>query len=341
MMRIGLAQAIGPERPTNRNEGSRAIRHVRKSPDTLDPRIHARVFLVGCPRSGTTLLQSLLSAHSQIHSLPETHFFQQLFHTDESRRLLDPALPLRKLILRGLQERRRGIAVSIGWVSGHRGRKAWEGAPELTAGGPADLRGMASFHIKAHAIRFGALLDQQCLMATKRIWLEKTPDHLFYIAHIQRYFPTARFLHILRDGEEVVASLYQAAKRHAPWRPFLDIDHCIDRNNRALAESLRWRFHPQHLLVRYETLIADPQKTLARVLHFLGCPYEPEICNRYAQAADRLVRADEPWKRGNFDALSNRRKFHEVFDSVQQHRIAIGLDQPDWNALARLPQVLS
>lgn len=200
---------------------------------------------------------------------------------------------------------------------------------------------MASFHTKAHAIRFGELLDHQCLMAAKRIWLEKTPDHLFYVAQIQRYFPTARFLHILRDGEEVVASLYQAAERYAPWRPFLDIDRCIDRNNRALAESLRWRFHPQHLLVRYETLIVDPQKTLARVLHFLDCAYEPEICNRYAQAAGRLMRVDEPWKLGNFDALANRRKFHKVFDSDQQHRIFTGLNRPDWNVLARLPQVLA
>lgn len=341
MMRIGPAQAIGPERQADESEGRRAIRPVSKAPESLDPRIQARVFLVGCPRSGTTLLQSLLGAHSQIHSLPETHFFQQLFHTEESRRLLDPTLARRKRIWRGLQERRRGIAVALGWVGGHRSRKAWEGAPELTAGAAPDLRGIASFRTKAHAIRFGALLDHQCLMAAKRIWLEKTPDHLFYIAHIQRYFPAARFLHILRDGEEVVASLYRAAERHEPWRPFLDIDRCIDRNNRALAESLRWRFHRQHLLVRYETLIADPQNTLERVLRFLDCPYEPGIHNRYAQAADHLVRADEPWKRGNFDALSNRCKFHDVFDGDQQRRIATALHRPDWNVLARLPQVLA
>ncbi len=37
-----------------------------------------RIFLVGTPRSGTTLYQSIMAAHSQILSLPETHFFLNL-----------------------------------------------------------------------------------------------------------------------------------------------------------------------------------------------------------------------------------------------------------------------
>ncbi|MGH8027697.1 MAG: sulfotransferase family protein [Pseudoxanthomonas sp.] len=307
----------------------------------LEAQIPGRVFLVGCPRSGTTLLQALLSAHSRIHSLPETHFFQQLLRTGEGRRLADPTATRRKRIARRLQNWSRHATASLGWVSGPRGRKAWQALPELDADASSDLRGLAAYRLQQHIHRFGTLLDRQCLRARKRLWLEKTPDHLFYIAHIQRHFPTARFIHILRDGEEVVASLYHAAQRYEPWRPYLQIERGIDRWNRALAESLSWRRHPSHLLVRYEALMADPQRTLARILHFLDCPDEPGICAAHAQAVSRLVRPDEPWKRGNFDALGNRRKFHKLFDSDQQHRIVAGLDKPDWSALARLPRVLA
>lgn len=303
-------------------------------------KVRGRVFLVGCPRSGTTLLQTLLGSHSQIHSLPETHFFRNLLHAGERSRS-DPVAARRKRLARGLQNWRRQAALSLGWVGGHRGHKAWRAMPELTGEPPPDLRGLAAYRLHAHISRFGALLDRQCLMAGKHLWLEKTPDHLFYIAHIQRHFPAARFIHILRDGEEVVASLYHAAQRYAPWRPYLEIDRGIDRWNRALAESLSWRFHPQHLLVRYETLVADPQCALARILRFLDCPDERGICTGYARTAERLVRADEPWKRGNFAALADRRKFHALFDSEQQHRIVAGLEGPDWNVLARLPQVLA
>lgn len=38
-------------------------------------KIEGRFFIVGFPRSGTTLLQSLLAAHPQIASFPESYFF--------------------------------------------------------------------------------------------------------------------------------------------------------------------------------------------------------------------------------------------------------------------------
>ncbi|MEQ8960988.1 MAG: sulfotransferase [Coleofasciculus sp. C2-GNP5-27] len=47
-----------------------------------------RIFLVGCPRSGTTLLQSLLAAHPQIASFPESHFFRHLIPEFEPKRRL-------------------------------------------------------------------------------------------------------------------------------------------------------------------------------------------------------------------------------------------------------------
>lgn len=307
----------------------------------VNGQMQARVFLVGCPRSGTTLLQTLLSAHSDVHSLPETHFFQHLFHVEESRRAAQRPPYHRKRLVRALQNGRRRATVSLGWVSGRRSGKAWAAVPELTESDPCGaLRGIAGYRLKAHVERFRALLDHRCLETGKHIWLEKTPDHLYYIAHIQRYFPEARFIHVLRDGEEVVASLYHAALRHEQWQPFLDIDRCIDRWNRALAESLFWCSHPQHLLVRYEALIEKPQPTLARVLHFLGCADEAEVWARYTQAADRLVRADEPWKQANFDTLGDRRKFRCVFDRKQQIRIETALQKPDWAGLARLALVI-
>ena len=41
--------------------------------------IQKRIFIVGCPRSGTTLLQSLLLKHNEITSFPESHFFSRTF----------------------------------------------------------------------------------------------------------------------------------------------------------------------------------------------------------------------------------------------------------------------
>ena len=42
-------------------------------------KIERRIFIVGVPRSGTTLLQSLLAAHSELTSFTESHFFSRYF----------------------------------------------------------------------------------------------------------------------------------------------------------------------------------------------------------------------------------------------------------------------
>src|SRR5262249_28338226 len=52
--------------------GSRAARGAALSP------LKRPVFVVGCPRSGTTLVQCILSASSHAFSLPETHFFSEV-----------------------------------------------------------------------------------------------------------------------------------------------------------------------------------------------------------------------------------------------------------------------
>ena len=51
------------------------------------------IFVVGCPRSGTTLVQCILSASSHAFSLPETHFFSYLLPAlgGDPARMLDSA----------------------------------------------------------------------------------------------------------------------------------------------------------------------------------------------------------------------------------------------------------
>lgn len=304
--------------------------------------ILARVFLVGCPRSGTTLLQSLLSAHSAIHSLPETHFFQNLLSTEEHRLLSFAHGYARRRALQRWHACRRRAVTRCGWVEGSRIRRTWECFPEMgDAFEDRTVRGWRGHRLSTHVDRFVQALDQASLRLGKQVWLEKTPDHLFYAAQIQRHVPDARIIHIVRDGEEVVASLYRAAQRYPEWRPYLDIERAADRWNRALAESLAWCGRPRHLLVRYETLLADPARSLSRVLRFLECADEPGIWERYPGVARDLVRDDEPWKHCNFGALNDRRKFLDTFAPAQRQRIRSMLSRPDWWALSEQPQVVA
>jgi len=60
---------------------------------------------------------------------------------------------------------------------------------------------------------FVQIVDAASLKAGRPIWVEKTPDHLFYVKRIQQYIPDAAFIHIIRNGRDTVASLVDAARK--------------------------------------------------------------------------------------------------------------------------------
>jgi hypothetical protein len=294
-----------------------------------------RVFLVGCERSGTTLLQSLLAAHSGIYSVPETHFVKRLFRND-NRPQARRAWPRRAI--RNLHALRRKLVAKAGWVSGRSARAAWR---EVGEGFWKPSSFWDRHSARAHMQGFVDAMDTDSLRAGKRIWIEKTPEHLFCIPLIRQHVAGARFIHIVRDGSEVVASLNHLAKSYPQWRPFTDVSLAVERWNHAWRATKNWIGHPDHLVVRYETLLQAPRSTLARVLHFLDCDPEHDVLRMYPGVASRLIRADEPWKAGNMQNLRDCRKFAKSFDPATQSGILGALDEADWDALSWAPRVIA
>jgi hypothetical protein len=105
-------------------------------------------------------------------------------------------------------------------------------------------------------------------------WGDKTPTHIDHLPLLAGWFPRAQFLHLVRDGRDVAASLAEQ-----PWGP---------RN--AVAAAFYWRravrrahrfgtgLGPQrYLQLRLEDLVTDPAGELRRVCAFLGEAYEPTM----------------------------------------------------------------
>ncbi|WP_162250358.1 sulfotransferase [Pseudoxanthomonas sp. Root630] len=275
--------------------------------------VRRRVFIVGCPRSGTTLLQSLLHAHRQIRSLPETHFLPLLLGSEEHRRCdADrPRAPVARL-----RRWRRDLFARWSLVEPRRAARAWSFLRSLEL--PAHMPGQGRWRLGPQLRAFVHTLDAHALAMHKPIWVEKTPDHLFYIDHLSAAVDDARFIHVQREGRQVVGSLYRAAREHPGWRPFLSLEKCVDRWETAWRESERWRGDARHLHVSHDALVRAPGETLARVLAFLGCDADDTLWSRYRSMANGLIRADEPWKAGNLQPLRARDAFGDVLDASQR-----------------------
>jgi hypothetical protein len=207
------------------------------------------IFVVGAPRSGTSLLRQLLNRHPAIALCGESYFFYYVF---ERRAAFgdppDPAVRAR-IVERYLATRQ---VAQLGLD-----REALAAA--LTRDGDS------------YPALFLALLRHYAAAHGKRRCGEKTPGHALHAEALLSMYPTARLLHIVRDPRDVVESLSRM-----PWAP-----------QSPLANARAWRRHvgaagrcaadPRYRLVRYEDLVQDPGAALAALCAFLGEPFDGEM----------------------------------------------------------------
>ena len=102
---------------------------------------------------------------------------------------------------------------------------------------------------------------------------DKTPEHTGHLPRIRRLFPEARVLVLYRDGRDVAASL-----RHMPWMsPDLYVCFLVWLYYHRVLQDVRTEGWPGACFARYEDIVADPHTEFARILDFLGLPYEPAV----------------------------------------------------------------
>lgn len=245
------------------------------------------------------MLQSLLAAHPRIASFPESHFFPGLV----PRRRWLRALGLASRRARPRYER---FLRQVGYEEGR------------------DLLPRTALFMRQYASAFVGVLDALANRQGKDLWLEKTPGHLRYTAEIEGLVPGAGFVHIVRDGADVVASLYEVTREHpGEWGRSLSIDECVDRWIEDVRISRACLHKPNHVLVRYERLVAEPGAVLAELCGFLGVDFSETMLREYGVAAERVVLESEPWKAsvGGAIRMAGARKFREVFDEGQRRYI--------------------
>jgi hypothetical protein len=132
------------------------------------------VFLVGCPRSGTTWLQLLLAQHGQVATARETHLFNgYLRHVDAS------------------------------W-------NAYQSQPERV--GLHTLMSEDEYYDLLSLFARGVMDKIARSNPAATVVLEKTPSHVKYVPLILKILPDAHFIHIVRDPRSVVSSLTAASR---------------------------------------------------------------------------------------------------------------------------------
>jgi hypothetical protein len=128
---------------------------------------------------------------------------------------------------------------------------------------------------------------------------EKTPNHLLYMSILQQFFPSARFIHIVRDPRAVVNSW-----RTVPWSTgSLGGDAEVWRRYMATAR----RYPPAGaslFTLSYEQLVLAPEDSLRAICHFLNLEFEPAMLAHYLNPSQTINVVREPWKSNTKNPLS-------------------------------------
>ena len=204
-------------------------------------------FVLGHPRSGTSLLTAILDRHSQIAMVPETHLL----------RALDGEA--------GRRDHERLLVEA--WDTLHTRLGDLHLSPELI------LRQFRKHSPTVEGL-LTAILELWAARAGKPVAGEKTPAHLPFTGRILDGIPRSRAIIVIRDGRAVVAAM-RRTRRHADT----SIDRLVDGWITAARMTAEWlALYPTRArLVRFEELVTRSEETLRGLLEWLEAEFEARI----------------------------------------------------------------
>jgi hypothetical protein len=221
------------------------------------------IFVVGSQRSGTTLLRYILCSHPRIYVPPESNFLPRFFRGRAGAVL----------------SRREAIRIAGAMLDYRMFMRDWrddvpdpdsfvDGLPSLTP------RCLVDAIYSRYAQRFGA--DR---------WGDKSPLYADHVDLLAELFPAAQVVHVIRDGRDVSVSMAAAYR----GRRFFYMDRYFAartwRRRVRAARRSGARLGPDgYHEVRYEQLVAQPEKVLRELCRFLGEDFAPSMMQPHLEA---------------------------------------------------------
>ncbi len=223
-----------------------------------------KFFILGRPRSGTTLLRALFDAHPNVRIAPEFPMFLPLY---QKYRKVEPWN--RETVESFVEDLFRPVAFGNRRIDNLRiDRQAFVHDLERLAAEGGTIQDML-FSINEHA--WSPFPKNEILLVG-----DKNPVYSIHLRRLSAIFPDAKFICLVRDYRDTFCSLknLEGVFMEAPdltlqvlrWRHITRrfLDYCGKNPGRFR-------------LVKYEDLVTDPEFTMSELCQFLRIPYDPSV----------------------------------------------------------------
>ncbi|MBF0381703.1 MAG: sulfotransferase [Magnetococcales bacterium] len=213
------------------------------------------LFIIGIPRSGTTLLERILSAHPEIHGGPEPHIITPLAHLGVWANV-DKA-PYDNIVA-GIGQ--RAFVASLP----RKEQDYWDAC-----------RAYCDHLYSQHLYNTGC-----------SICLDKTPEYAVVLPFLRKVYPNAHYVVITRHPVAIFSSFsksffendYELTHRHDPL---------LERYIPVIADFLRNKETP-FLHVSYEEFVVAPELWTEKICQHIGIPFYPEMVN-YGEVSNKVI----------------------------------------------------
>lgn len=269
---------------------------------------HARAFILGNPRSGTSLFRLMLNNHSNITAPPESGFAHWLLTKYSNWSLMDSL-----------------------------SSRADQFITELIASKKFETWGLSFEYLKDVIKRnmpsnYGDLvaliyLSYSDKITSGQIIVDKNNYYINHIVDLPRIWNNAKYIHLIRDGRDVACSYLDVnmLKTNSPYKPKFsssieNIAKEWTENNNKIAR-ISEEDNGQYLLVKYENIILDTKNELEKVCDFLGVKFDKKMLTYFKEADQNKIEPSETleWKlktRENIDT-SKVSRFNRFLTKVQ------------------------
>lgn len=252
------------------------------------------IFVVGAPRTGTTLVREILNRHPRIHLYDEIHFFERLW--DDQSKLGDLVSPESK---RAAVERIRAILTEFG-SDKHVPEKI--DAAELEARMGREGGGYRG--LLAATLALGAQLSDS------EIGGDSSPQDVLYLPTIFEWFPDTKVVALVRDPRAFLGSYknyhrrgvstyresYNPITNSVLWRGAMSA--VVDAASQPWASSV--------MRLRYEDLVANPDGEARRLCEHVGVDYDPAMLDVQRANSSYVPVEETTKKRGIFSTSAER-----------------------------------
>ena len=239
-----------------------------------------KVFIIGNPRSGTSLFRLMLNAHPKVISPPECGFLHWWFAKYKDWNDLSNTSNQIDIFINDLKSSKK----ITNWYLDFEKLKQ-----RIIDIKPQDYATLGEIIY----LLFAEQKDKNPILIA-----DKNNYYINHLNDLNEIWPTAKYILVVRDGRDVACSYINMEKlvTDSPYKPILSTDiSTIARewvaNNKKCIDFINSLNSTRSFIVRYEDIVTNPKLFLTKVCNFLGIDFDKEMLTYYIK---NIELQDEP-----------------------------------------------